>query len=96
MQSVVLFTLLFGCVVYLFMKYGKLQYEGGRTQGYNQGKFDGILYGMQEAFQFLEQLGVANLEEIETALNDGKFDHIGNIAENRVAAKKLMDIAKSK
>jgi len=94
--NVFIFTLLFASVVYLFMKYGKLQYDGGKKQGYNQGKLDGLMLGMQETFIFLEQLGVVDLDDLNKSLTSGKFDHIGNIAENRQAAKKIMDLAKSK
>jgi hypothetical protein len=86
------FAAIFAAIGYLFAKYGKMQYDQGRKSGYSAGKIEGILYGMQNAFQFLEELGVVNLAQIETDLNDGKYDHIKDIAKNRKIGGRLANL----
>ena len=86
------FAILFVAIGYLFAKYGKMQFDQGRKSGYSAGKIEGILYGMQNAFQFLEELGVVDLAQVETDLNDGKFDHIKDIAKNRKIGEQIASL----
>lgn len=77
------FFAIFLGIAYLVAKYGKMEYERGRKAGYNSGLWSGHLKGIRSGFEFLEKLGFVNLDDLETKLKNGEFDHVGDIANTR-------------